>query len=163
MCGRIKAYQYGWSSGFGGATALSTVDDQYFCGMAVMHGSPREHIWTFVAGAAENYPVSNVFLCPCDINSAAYIPSFIDNDYFCESGYLYPASGSQHSGFHTDDPLWDGAGCDATSTCCTFNDPPTFTRDLGTTTDDDLELRLCNYYEAYRENTAVELVEIYVK
>ena len=159
VCGRIKAYQYGWSSGFGRA-ALSTVDDQYFSGVAVMHGSPRGHIWTFVAGAAENWPSPNAFLCPCDINYAGHSPSFIDNDYFCESGYLYPVSGPQFSGFHTDDPLWDGRGCDATSTCCTFNDPPTFTRDLGTTTDDDLELRLCNYY---RENTAVELVEIYVK
>ncbi|CAI8029501.1 hypothetical protein GBAR_LOCUS16760, partial [Geodia barretti] len=49
VCGRIRAYQYGlpdafWGYKYGGQT---TIDSAYVCGVAVMHGSPRQHIWTF--------------------------------------------------------------------------------------------------------------------
>ncbi|CAI8045784.1 hypothetical protein GBAR_LOCUS25322, partial [Geodia barretti] len=49
VCGRIRAYQYGtpeafWGYNRGGQT---TIDSAYVSGVAVMHGSPRQHIWTF--------------------------------------------------------------------------------------------------------------------
>ena len=34
------------------------------------------------------------------------------------------------SGSYTADPLWDGEGCDETNTCCDFNSPPWFCKDL---------------------------------
>ena len=40
------------------------------------------------------------------------------------------------------DPLWDGAGCDRGS-CCQFNSPPWFCKDLPHPTSEDIELRLC--------------------
>ena len=56
VCGRIKAYQWGESNGFFGYTffGYNTTDDAYFSGVAVMYGSPRQHIWTFAAGGSEN-------------------------------------------------------------------------------------------------------------
>ncbi len=39
--------------------------------------------------------------------------------------------------------IWDGAGCGGTSTCCQFNNPPWFCKQLPQPTTDDIELRLC--------------------
>ena len=44
--------------------------------------SPRQHIWSFVAGVAENYPKISTFLCPCDGFRSEYktIPTFVGED-----------------------------------------------------------------------------------
>ena len=93
------------------------------------------------------------------------IPLFVGNDYFCESGYVWP--GNYIPGllyvFHSDDPLWDGDGCISTSTCCLLNNPPYFTKTLPAPTIDDLELRLCGYFPSSYEDVAAELIELYVK
>ena len=79
--------------------------------------------------------------CPCDTAAPNVVPSFVGNDYFCESGI--------HSEWNFDyilysnDVLWDGQGCTSTSTCCQFNSPPWFTKNLPTRTTDDIELRIC--------------------
>ena len=54
VCGRIKAYQWGYPSAFSGS---HTVNQAYFSGVAVMHGSPRQHIWTFAAGGSVHFLV----------------------------------------------------------------------------------------------------------
>ena len=136
VCGKIQAYQFGWATGFTGYSRRNyTLDEAYFSGVAVMHGSPRQHIWSFVSGAAENYESigNQIVNCPCatqvsDIES----PPFVGDDYFCESGYKWPGSFNSSDVFtlHSDDPLWDGAGCHSTSTCCTINNPPYFIKYL---------------------------------
>ena len=90
---------------------------------------------------------------------------FIGNDYFCESGYVWPGNYITDlvRVLHSDDPLWDGDGCISTSACCSFNNPPCFTKTLATPTTDDLELRLCCYHYSQFEDVAVDLIEIYVK
>ena len=166
VCGRIKAYAFGWTPAFGPHyLGYSTVEEAYFHGVAVMRGSPRQHIWTFAAGGAEGDSSSVASHCPCDASFPVSTPSFVDNDYFCESGYAWPGSFNATSiyKFHGDDPLWDGKGCHFASTCCSMNSPPYFTKMLNTTTDDDIELRMCHYSDSSREDTAVELVELYVK
>ena len=46
--------------------------------------------------------------------------------------------------FYSSDPLWDGAGCESTSTeCCTFNSPPWFYKQLPQPTTDNIEMMLC--------------------
>ena len=170
VCGKMKAYQWGVTTGFYGYNrGYSTVNDSYFSGVAVLHGSPQQHIWSFVAGSVENYTSYDVTLCPCESYDIS-IPSFVGDDYFCESGYIYPGffNSNEIFSFHSEDPLWDGDGCHSSSTCCTFNNPPYFTKYLDNPTTDDIELRLCCHYSTYlyslyRENVAVELVEIYVK
>ena len=95
------------------------------------------------------------------------VPSFVGNDYFCETG-VPPGQRFNNSVFYADDPLWDGQGCGPTSTCCTFNNPPWFCKQLPQSTSADLEVRLCSaawayYRNAPVENTPVELIEIYIK
>ena len=163
VCGKMKAYQSGLTTGFLGYNrGYSTVNESYFSGVAVLHGSPQQHIWSFVAGALENYTSHSRDLCPCDTSYDISIPSFVGDDYFCESGYIWPGTHNLFS-FHSEDPLWDGDGYHSSSTCCTLNNPPYFTKYLDNPTTDDIELRLCCYQPSDIENIAVELVEIYVK
>ena len=165
VMGRIRAYQWGNQHAFAGRYDQKTVDGAYFSGVAVMHGSPREHIWTFAAGNREN-ETRTYYNCPCD-NPAKRksVPDFVGDDYFCESGAIWPgyySSAEAHRLFH-EDPLWDGKGCHHTSSCCSFNNPPYFLKTLTRPTTDSLELKMCHFtYSAYSD-TAVELIELYVK
>jgi hypothetical protein len=69
----------------------------------------------------------------------------------------------EYTSFYADDPLWDGQGCGPNSTCCTFNNPPWFCKQLPQSTNADLEVRLCSRNSARHENTPIELIEIYIK
>ena len=163
VCGRIRAYQWGaahafynYHNGF-----YTTLEVAYANGVSVTHGSPRNHIWTFVTGLSENYSTSHA-VCPCDTTSTIRIPPFVGNDYFCESGINEPWEG-RHRIFHPNDILWDGEDCLLSSTCCSERNLPYFTKQLPTPTTDDIEARICLLSRLYYSNLAVELVEIYIK
>ena len=103
-------------------------------------------------------------MCQCtrtdiDTTGQVTVPPFVGEDYFCETG-----SRSDHTTlrFYEDDPQWDGEGCGAISTCCSFNNPPWFCKQLPQPTSDDIELRLCGS-EGLAEDTPIEIVEIYIK
>ena len=140
VCGRIKGYQNSRTDAFevyhnGDAT---TIEEPYVSGVSLTHGSPRQHIWTFAASATSSQ--TNIEACPCNSTTHRTTPPFVGGDYFCESGVN---SGLTY-GFHPDDPLWDGDSCAVSSTCCPFNNPPYFNKQLpNPTTTDDLEVRLC--------------------
>ena len=158
VCGSVRAYQYGGTDAFesyhdGRAT---TIDSAYVSGVSLTHGSPRQHIWTFAAGIAEDRP-SRDDACPCDATISIRIPPFVGGDYFCESG----VNSGSFSGFHPDDPLWDGSGCTTSSSCCSFNNPPYFTKQLTNPTSDDIEARLCRLSTA--DDSPIEFIELYVK
>ena len=65
--------------------------------------------------------------------------------------------------FYPVDPLWDGAGCGSTSTCCSFNNPPWFCKQLPQPTTDDIELRLCALTSYTLDDIATEIVELHVQ
>ena len=166
VCGRIRAYQWVYGYGFYGfSRGRNTIDSNYFDGVAVMHGSPRQHIWTFAAGIWENSTTHRYFKCPCDTSGDVLIPPFVGEDYFCESGYIHPGyrNNALEDRLHSNDTLWDGEDCHSSSSCCSLHNPPYFTKSLGQSTTDDLELRMCHYNTIRYSNTAVELVELYVK
>ena len=163
VCGRIIGYQVGQPGAFV-ASGEQTINDRYVDGVSLTYGSPRKHIWTF-ANALDEYPHTYNHKCPCtNINEqhTIYVPSFIGNNYFCETG-VPPGQQSSNGVFYPDDPLWDGQGCGPTSTCCTFNNPPWFCKQLPQSTIADLEVRLCSADATTLENTPIELIEIYVK
>ena len=163
-CGRIKAYQWGATQGFYSYhnRIVATIDGAYACGVSVTHGTPRNHIWTFVAGTSEGDPTWSG-VCPCDATSTIRIPPFVGNDYFCESGVNKPWVQSTDKRLHSNDTLWDGEDCLPSSTCCSQHNPPYFTRLLPTTTTDDIEARICLLETLQYANLAVELVELYVQ
>ena len=131
--------------------------------MSLTYGSPRQHIWTF-ANALDEYPHLYNSKCPCTNVTewrTIYIPSFIGNDFVYETG-VPTGQAYRRSVFYADDPLWDGQGCGPSSTCCTFNNPPWFCKQLPQSTNADLEVRLCSLGPASHENAPIELIEIYI-
>ena len=165
VCGRIRAYQSGRTLAFHGYNShrYDTIDSVYFDGVAIMYGSPRQHIWTFAAGIWENNTRStDYYVCPCDTTVDIPIPPFVGEDYFCESGYVYPGyrNSTLEYTFHSNDTLWDGEDCHSSSSCCSLHNPPYFTKSLGQSTTDDLELRMCSVHGG---SIAIELLEVYVK
>jgi len=167
VCGRTIGYQFGDTVAFypynGGIH--TTIDSQYVDGISLTHGAPgaRQHIWTFAAGLTEDdQSVGDhaIRSCPCSASGPVRVPPFVGNDYFCESGLHTPFAGQYI--LYENDPLWDGQNCRANTTCCQFNTPPWFTRDLPRSTSDNIELRLCYIYGGIG-GIALELVELYVK
>ena len=161
VCGRIKGYQFGATFAFW--QYLQGIDGQYVDGVSLTHGrnGSREHIWTFAAGLSESDNRYPNLRCPCDTSNNDRVPSFVGNDYFCESGLNSAWIGQPI--FYPDDPLWDGQNCTDNSTCCELNNPPWFTKTLNASTTDDIELRICTAdYEQY-EDVPLELIELYVQ
>ena len=164
VCGRIKAYQWGGTWAFWGYHhgILTTIDDAYVSGISVTHSSPRQHVWTFAAGAAEGNPSAS-WVCPCDTTANIRIPPFVGNDYFCESGRNEQWAGSMRYRLYSNDTLWDGENCLSSSTCCSLHNPPYFVKQLPTPTTDDIEARICVVEHSRSGNIAVELIELYVQ
>ena len=157
VCGTIRAYQDGFTDAFEAYDngRVTTIDGAYVAGVRLTHGNPRQHIWTFAAGIHEDAP-SRDDSCPCDATITIDIPPFVGQDYFCESG----VNSGSNSGFHPDDPLWDGEGCSNTSTCCELNNPPYFIKQLSSPTTDDIEARICTYDSI--DDIPIEYIELYV-
>jgi hypothetical protein len=138
VCGKITAYQQGAPVTFRNID----INGIYVDGVSLTHGIPRQHIWSFAAGLDEvgTFPQYN---CACtninQANRARSLPAFVGNDYFCDTtattrymhGRLYPGL------------LWDGTGCGPLNTCCSFNNPPWFHKQLSQPTIDDIEMRVC--------------------
>ena len=168
VCGRVTGYQYATTDAFH-HLASQTIEGYYVDGVSLTHGSPgaRQHIWTFVAGIVENNPSSYPFYsCPCADRATALslVPSFVGNDYFCESGDL---NSTYTFMFFPSDPLWDGQGCGAAS-CCELRyppgvTPPWFCKQLPQPTTNDIEVRICRDEDGGNEGTPIELIEIYIQ
>ena len=84
-------------------------------------------------------------------------PSFIGEDYFCDTGY----SGMRGSSSMFN-PLWDGEGCGPTNACCEFNNPPWFCTTLPQPTTDNIELRNCADQDVMNEDTVISFVELHI-
>ena len=138
-----------------------TIDDPYIDGISVTYGfSPRKHIWSFAGAATDtgNTP----YHCPCSTTTySGIIPPYIGNDWFCEAGGF---DNWQRGTIYRDNPLWDGTGCQGPeSTCCTFNNPPWFCKDLPSPTRDNIEARACGDQHQNDEDVLVQLIELYVQ
>lgn len=163
VCGRIEGYQYGSTFSFllyFNYTGYNTIEKAYLDGVSLTHGKrgKRQHIWSF-ASAYNQIETNSVVFCPTD-NST--VPPFVGKDYFCDSGYAGTGFGGYV--YHTDDPLWDGKGCDADAQArCKTNNPPWFTKVLSDSTTDDIELRICAGNGVSDSDTPLNLIELYIQ
>ena len=141
VCGKIIGYQMNafWPYISGGQR---TLDSYYVDGISLTHGtSPHKHIWTFAAALHEYNSYRN-FVCPCTNTRNSpppAVPGFVGHDYFCDTG----SENHYQFIFYGDDPLWDGAGCGQFNTCCSWNSPPWFLKNISPPTSDDIEMRMC--------------------
>ena len=160
VCGKIIGYQQGSPDAFRGGQ--TTIDSHYVDGISLTHGnSPRKHIWTFVV-ALHEYNSARDTVCPCTNtrnDPPPAVPPFVGQDYFCDTG----SENQFQNIFYPNDPLWDGAGCGQFSTCCSFNSPPWFLKELSPPTSDDIEMRLCSDQARGNEDITFETLEIYVQ
>ena len=175
ICGRVVGYQYSSPDAlypgryqneiYGSVidTSHTSINSYYVDGISLTHGSPRQHVWTFVAGLQENInPIDGRYQCPCSVGSKQLpsVQSFVGNEYFCESGLdeQWIANTPYFS-----DPLWDGKQCGSLEQeCCQASGLPWFHKVLSSTTTDYIELRVCADEETDNEDVPVEKFEIYV-
>ena len=158
VCGFVRGYAFYTPDAFISSGPLS---GNYVDGVSITYGTPPNHLWTYAAGLTEEGTVHTNSACPCNTNGAeSLVPSYVGNDYYCESGVLDNFSPQ----WYTDDPLWDGMQCGGTEgPCCTSPTLPWFNRNMLSPTNDDILMRVCLSQPADDENIGLERVEIYVK
>ena len=161
ICGEVLGYQVGAAHVF----TNSSIDEIYIDGVGLTHGSnPRQHIWTFAAALDVTADVPG-YSCEC---SNAELPgdtppAFVGQDYFCDTGLQGRYSFVDHNKFHAESPLWDGAGCIFAGTCCSFNNPPWFHKQLPSPTSDDMEIRVCTTFDRVHADMRLQHAEIYIQ
>ena len=167
VCGRVIGYQEGSADAFQrfSLSRQQTIDEPYVDGISVTHGMPRTHIWTFAAGASEGTVANHITNCPCANEWAAAnavpAPSFVGDNYFCESGN--PGLGLGYGGIiFENDPLWDGEQCEG-ECCSNGSSPPWFSVTLPNPTSDDIEVRICGDEDTRNEDTLIQLLEVYIQ
>ena len=138
VCGRVRGYQYYSPDVF--STGTDSIDSHYLHGISITHGTPRTHLWSYVAGSSEQF-ITTSHRCPCarpDPTDRSDVPSFVGEDFYCESGF----SGINYENrIVWEDPLWDGQGCFASGNqCC--NRYGWFHREIPATSD-NIEVRWC--------------------
>lgn len=163
VCGKVIGYQKGSTNVFDTTTSsASTLEEEYVDGVSLTHGKPGacQHIWTFSAALYSDDPDFNEnYVCECTnsyYNFTYKVPSFVGNNYFCETGNRGP--GWTYD-VYFNQLLWDSMGCTDNSICCQFNHPPWFCTSLPSSTTDDLELRICKDQIRANEDVVVSLVE----
>lgn len=164
VCGRIIGYQHGSPNGFYwyDKNRHFTINDIYVDGVILTYtnatNNQRQHIWTFAAALDEMDRQNLNFACECtNSGSSPVLPSFVQNNYFCETGSreLF-----QYDRMYLDDPLWDGKGCGDKSSCC--NNNGIFCTELPESTTASIELSICANENLTNEDTPLEFVELYV-
>ena len=146
ICGRAVGYAHSGRATFGFWYSTNThywddnsINGFYVSGVTITRGpsNDRTHVWTYAAGY--NEVTSAVGNCPC-AQSGAQPPSFVGNNYFCESATKY--SPSSYGEWYTNYTMWQG-NCYEGSNCCPDDGRPWFNVDLDSPTTQDIEVRWC--------------------
>ena len=158
ICGKVVGYQKGRTNAV--LANINDINNAYIDGVSITRGSPRQHVWSYIAGAKSNG--SGRSACPCNTGATNTVPSFVGEHYYCESG---TNSNPVNNTVYTDDPLWDGDNCPSKEApCCNGTGLPWFFRDYGNDIITDyIEVRVCGNEVWSDEDTPIELYEIYVK
>ena len=107
-------------------TGTLNINSYYVDGVSLTYGSPRKHIWIFITAISECGNAGSH--CPCAIGSTLAVPSFIRNDYFCESESPTTPTRKLYL-----DPPWDGKNCGSLEkSCCQVPGLPWFHKTLQT-------------------------------
>ena len=163
VCGRAIGYQYGSTDAFGAISGSPTINGVYVDGLSITYGMPRQHIWTYAAAVSEvplnEYTASN---CPCASIPGTLPPSYLGDNWYCESGNPDPFN-PQPPNLLSNDPLWDGVDCEGTC-CSNGKSPPWFSVELPGPTSDHIEARICaNDPTDTREDIFINILEIYIQ
>ena len=158
VCGRLKGYQVGTPDAF----TPTPID-----GVLISHGYGKlqKHIWAYVSGYEKipTHAISagwNRAYCPCaDQRFEGNVPVFMRNDYYCDSG----VNSNPDIGVFYTTPLWSGQDCTQPYNCCSDSGMPWFCKHLPVATNDNIELLNCHNQPSSDEDTALELIELYIR
>ena len=163
VCGRMIGYQVAAPDAFGPYIYDQKYPEIFMEGVQITHGKNGQHIWAYVTGYQRS-PTKTTpggIYCPCASHwFNGSIPPFIGNDYYCDSGT--DDTPSVKGTFYTD-PLWIGEGCKPPNFCCSSASMPWFCKTLADPTNDDIEIHNCHNRISADEDTAVQLIELYVR
>ena len=103
----VRGYQQGTTESFDSRRGHRGINTAYVDGVSITLGHPRKHVWSYVVVCSDddNHDTSN---CPCAAVPGPAPPSFVGENYYCESGNRGPTEFTTH---YTDETLWDGACC----------------------------------------------------
>ena len=137
ICGRILGRQIDTPDAF---ESQDIFNGTYIDGVGLTYGTFRQHIWSFTGA-------QDASGCRCNnANSGRPLPPpEVGDNYFCDSGIL-----------------WNGE-CQIPGTCCSFNNPPWFYRQLSKPTTDDIEMRVCRDRDRNDEDIHIQITEIYIR
>ena len=160
--GMVRGYQKGSTDSFDPRRSYHVgINGAYVDGVSItLASSPRKHVWTYASGLSSDgyYPDFN---CPCAVVPGPSPPSFVGENYYCDSGN----QGSfEYDTYHTDNPLWDGTGCEnVNDNCCADVDAPWFHREFTTTRVENLEVRICANQKFDFEGVLIDQLALYVQ
>ena len=163
MCGRLRGYQIGVPDAFDSYVSDPRKPDLVMDGVLISHGKTQKHIWAYAIGykkiLTDRGYYNNVY-CPCTgPRFNGIVPPFIGNDYYCDSGV---DSNPKPGKFYTT-PLWTGEGCTPPNFYCSHSGMPWFCKTLPILTTDCIEIRNCHNSPPSDEDTALDLIELYVQ
>ena len=98
--------------------------------------------------------------CRCTQYPGRAPPSFVYNQYYCESASITRVVSGY---YYFNDTLWDGANCIEGNKCCDGTNQPWFYRQLNQSTQDDIEARICTYGHFSSSSALIDLLELYIQ
>ena len=149
--GFIRGYQKGTTDGFRANHEDDLgIDEAYVDGVSITIGYPRSHVWTYAAGLCSdgNEPKGN---CPCSVTHGPNPPSFVGENYYCQSGSQWLPDHDTYS----NQSLWQGTDCtNEKNNCCANVGLPWFYRNFPSIVYDDIEVRIC-YNQPYSDEAVL--------
>ena len=161
VCGMVVGYHKGSPDAFAcHYYSARSIYGQYVDGVSITYGTPRRHIWTYAIGHTDKAQ-DDLGNCPCSQYPGKLPPSFVHDNYYCESGTL--TTGSSYGTYYTSDPVWDGKGCSKENNCCSEPSLPWFYRQIPLTANKDVETRICRDEVFANEDVLVRELQLYVQ
>ena len=147
ICGVVDAYTKGTPDAFS-QRPMDSINQPYLDGISITYGTSdkRRHVWSYAVGySSEDSAADPKGNCPCAAYPGPKPPSFVRDDYYCNS----PTTGiPQPSEYHyQNESLWsDIAYCSEKHSCCAQGEAPYFLRDIPDSSrvdTDPIEVRIC--------------------
>ena len=139
VCGKVEGHQAGATVAF---DSKADINSPYLSGVSITRTvtgpEKRRHVFSLAAGEAEKS--TSRYACPCNAGATHKPPTFVGDDYYCESGSADVPTSTK---ILQDDVLWDEYHLQHAEVKCKKSLMPWFKRSISPATSDQLELRLC--------------------
>ena len=163
ICGYARGYQKGKVYAFVKSYQLTSF---YLDGVSFQRfdasssTKERKHIWSYACGLSDK--IKSSYVCPCNVGApeGAKQPSYVGNNYYCESG---TSTSPGKTDFFPKDPLWDGKEFNNLEVPCRKDMMPYFKRTYDSAITDDINVKLCRTFGATNRDVYLEGYGVFVK